>query len=165
MAAVVAGPDLGGGPAQPEQDGRVPEQEPLGRVDAGFGEEWQGGEGAEQQPVVDPLPPVDGELVEGLEDPQLDVEGDQLVEWTGGRRRGHQGPHAAADLVEEGLRISPEPLDLHGAPPRCATAYGLNSLTPIVCFDPERGGHIQVLSEGGRGTRASLGILDAARSP
>jgi len=111
----------GGGPPEPEQDGRLLEQRPGRRVEARLGQERQRGEGPEQERVADPRPPsIHGETIEGVEDAQLHVQGDQLIQRPRGHRGGHQRSHAAPQLIEHRLLILPEPLDLHDAPPWCA---------------------------------------------
>ena len=61
--------------------------------------------------IVDPRPlSIHGEPIEGVEDAQLDVQGDQFVQRPRGHRRGHQRSHAAPQLIEHRLLILPEPL-------------------------------------------------------
>src|SRR5205823_7437464 len=93
-----------------------------------------GGQGAEQQGIVDAVAlPPGREGVEGIEGAQLVVEGEQLVERAGGHGGGHERTFAAPQPLQDGGLVVTEPLQRHDAPPRCAIAYGLDPLSPIVC--------------------------------
>ena len=118
MAAVIAGLDLGRRPSQAEQDRRILEEQPGRGIEARFPHEGQGGQGAEQQRVVEAgALPAGRQRVEGLEDAQLDVQGEQFVERSGGHRRGHQRAVLAAQPLQDGRLVLTKPLQRHDAPP------------------------------------------------
>ena len=62
-----------------------------------------------------------GELIQGVEDAQLDVQGDQLVEGPAGHRRGQVRPLTPPQGRQHRLPVLAIPDPLHRAPPRCAT--------------------------------------------
>jgi hypothetical protein len=53
MPLIVAGPDLSRRPLQPEQEGRLPEQEPGGGVQPRLGQERQCGQRSERKRIGD----------------------------------------------------------------------------------------------------------------
>ena len=121
MPSIVPGLDLGRRPTQVEQDGRLSEEQLGGGVQARLGQERQGRQGPEQQRVGDPIPPAGHrQSIERLEDPQLDVQGDQFIDRPRGHRGGHQRPLSATQRIQDGRLVLAKPLDLHGAPPWCA---------------------------------------------
>src|SRR3954469_10947869 len=126
--------DLSRRPSQPEQEGRLLEQQFGGGIQARLGQERQGRQRPEQEGIGDAIPPAgDRQRIERLEDPQLDVQGDQFIEWPRGHRGGHQRPLSASQRIQDGRLVLAKPLDLHGAPPWCALSYVLKGLSPIVC--------------------------------
>ena len=82
MPLIVPGLDLSRCPPQAEQEGRLLEQQPGGGVQPRLGQERQGRQSPEQERIGDAIPlPSHRQRIERVEDPQLDVQGDQFIEW------------------------------------------------------------------------------------
>ena len=118
VAVVIPVLDLSGGSSQLEEDGRLLEQPAGRRIQARGLKERQGGQGAEQQRIVQALAlPGDGKLVEGLEGSQFEVQGHQVIQRPRGHGSGHQGTFPPAQGIEGGGLVLTEPCERHGAPP------------------------------------------------
>jgi hypothetical protein len=65
-----------------EREGRLSEQQFGGGVQARLGQERQGRQGPEQERIGDAIPRAGHrQRIERIEDPQLDVQGEQFIEW------------------------------------------------------------------------------------
>ena len=117
MAVVVPGLDLGGSPSRGEQDRRVLESNRAAGSRPGSGTKGKMARVRNNSESSIPARGVAGEAIEGLEDAQLDVQGQQFVERTGGHRRGHQRAYTPPQLIQDGRLILTKPLDTHDAPP------------------------------------------------
>ena len=101
-----------------EEDGRLLEQPAGRRIQARGLEERQGGQGAEQERIVQALAlPGDGKLVEGLEGSQFDVQGHQVIQRPRGHGGGHQRAFSPVQGIEDGGLVLTEPSERHDAPP------------------------------------------------
>ena len=110
VAAVVAFADLCGRPAQLEQDGGLLEQGACGRAERRFGQEGQGGQGAEQQGIGQTSPlTMDLQAVQDGQDAELVVKGAEFVEEAAGRCGGQVGALPLTQRLQDRLAVPPIP--------------------------------------------------------
>ena len=122
MPVIVAGLDLGGGPAQAEQDGRLLEQQPGGGVEGRLGQERQGGQGPEQERDRRSRPAArsTGRRSRASKTPSSMCRATNSSSGPEAIVVAIRGRSPASQRIEDRLLVLTKPLDLHGAPPWCA---------------------------------------------